>query len=105
MTIAIQDIVDRASYLAYRSEWRQRYAQASQDVRDVRRGMREDVLLRRSTVDEDEHAKIDRRMSSRQAEREDARTVARSLMNALDLAKKRRTKLMENAKKVTEVSA
>jgi hypothetical protein len=35
--ISVDTIVDRLSFVAWRSDWRARYAIASQDVRDIKR--------------------------------------------------------------------
>lgn len=37
MTIDIETIVDRTTYLAWRADWRRRYAEASEDVRATKR--------------------------------------------------------------------
>jgi hypothetical protein len=94
MTIIVSGIVDRLSYLAYRRDWRAAYAVASQDVRDVRRTMRQEVALRRQGGRESELARIDARMSSHQSDLHEASTTARNLMMCLGMAKARRDKLL-----------
>jgi hypothetical protein len=92
MSISINDIADRDTFLAFRAAWRTAYAAASQDVRDVKRDMRRLVADRRSgalTADV-----VDGRMSGKQYDRHLARASARELMELLDEAKERRTALL-----------
>jgi hypothetical protein len=85
-------ITDRASWLAFRADWRMRYRQASQDVRDVKRDMRALVAdWRTGTIGSDA---LDERMSYRQIDRHAARGVARNMMDELDEAKERRDALL-----------
>lgn len=94
MTNTLESIIDRTSWLAYRAAWRIAYAEASQDVRDVKRTMRQDVSLRREGGKESELARIDARMSSHQYDRQAARVVANHLMQSLKVAKMRRDALL-----------
>lgn len=105
MTISANTIVDRETYLSFRAAWRIAYATASQDVRDVKSLMRGDVATRRLGGTEAELTRIDRRMSSHQYDRHIARTSARDLMEALDEAKERRTKLMADSDDAKAVAA
>jgi len=94
MTISISNIVDRDTFLAFRAAWRSAYALASQDVRDVKRSMRNKVATRRLGGTRAELESIDGRMSSLQYDRHLARVSARDLMDLLDEAKECRTKLL-----------
>jgi hypothetical protein len=94
MSISVSTIVDRDTFLAFRAAWRVAYAAASQDVRDVKRTMRGEVATRRLAGTEAELNRIDGRMSSLQYDRHLARATARDLMDDLDEAKERRTKLL-----------
>jgi len=94
MSISVSSIVDRDTYLAFRAAWRVAYAAASQDVRDVKSSMRDKVATRRLGGTRAELESIDGRMSSLQYDRHLARASARDLMEALDEAKERRTKLI-----------
>lgn len=88
----ITTITDRASWLAYRADWRKRYRQASQDVRDVKRDMRALVAdWRAGTIGSDA---LEQRMSYRQMDRHATRGVARDMMDELAEAKERRDALL-----------
>lgn len=91
MTLIVSGIVDRASWLAYRADWRAAYKAASQEVRNVKEGMRDVVRARRSGAIDARVA--DDSMSMRQYDRHIARETARDLMDDLDEAKKRRDAL------------
>lgn len=88
----ITTITDRASWIAYRAEWRRRYRQASQNVRDVKRDMRALVSDRRSGALSADV--VDGRMSMKQYDRHLARVSARDLMDDLAEAKERRDALL-----------
>lgn len=99
----ITTITDRASWIAYRAEWRRRYRQASQDVRDVKRDMRALVAdWRAGTIGS---AVLDERMSYRQMDRHAARGVARDMMDELDEAKERRDALLAERDATTPAQA
>ena len=88
-------ITDRSSWLAYRADWRLRYAEASEDVRSVKRSMREAVDLRRGGASESEIDRIDHSlMPSYQSRRELHRVRARLLMKELDDAKEQKNSLL-----------
>ena len=93
-------ITDRASWLAYRADWRLRYAKASESVQKTKRTMRDAVSRRRGGASQAEINKIDHAIMPRcQAERELKRVRARRLMLELNAAKEKRDELLENAKK------
>lgn len=92
MTLVVSSIVDRASYLAYRADWRIAYRAASQEVRDVKRDMRALVSDRRSGALSADV--VDGRMSMKQYDRHLARASARDLMDDLAEAKERRDALL-----------
>ena len=92
MSIDIQKITDRASFLAFRTEWRRLYADASNHVREVKREMRGLVEGRRNGTVEANHAETT--LSYRQYDRHMARVSARELMELLDEAKERRDELV-----------
>lgn len=105
MTISTRTIVDRDTYLSFRAAWRTAYADAAQDVRDVKLCMREDVAKRRLGGTDAELKLIDEGMSSLQYDRHMARTAARDLMEALDEAKERRTKLLKARDEAKAIAA
>lgn len=105
MSISVITIVDRDTFLAFRAAWRLAYAAATQDVRDVKRTMRVEVATRRLGGTEAELNRIDGRMSSLQYDRHLARGTARDLMEVLDEAKKRRTKLIAARDEAKAVAA
>ena len=93
-------IADRASWLAYRADWRLRYAKASESVRKTKQTMRDAVARRRGGASQAEINKIDHSiMPSCQADREMHRACARRLMLELDAAKEQRDEILEAAKK------
>lgn len=92
MTIDIDTITDRTTWLAFRAEWRAAYRNASDDVRSIKRDMRSLVADRRSGARDADG--VDGRMSSNQYEREMARREANRLMRRLDNAKTRRDALL-----------
>lgn len=92
-------ITDRASWLAFRADWRTRYAAASEAVRETKRSMRSAVAERRSSSDRSIIARIDEdRMPSLQSAREFDRAYARRLMSELNSAKEVRDNLLAAAK-------
>lgn len=92
MTIDIQTITDRATWLAFRAEWRAEYRNASDDIKAVKRDMRLLVADRRSGAKPADV--VDARMSSNQFEREMGRREANRLMKRLETAKKHRDALL-----------
>lgn len=92
MSIDIQKIADRTSYLSFRAEWRRLYADASDHVRAIKRDMRGLVEGRRNGTMESGH--VDATLSYRQYDRHMARASARELMELLDEAKERRDELL-----------
>lgn len=93
-------ISDRASWLAYRADWRLRYAKASESVRKTKRTMRDAVARRRGGASQAEINEIDHSIMPRcQANREMKRASARRLMLELDAAKEQRDELLKVAKK------
>lgn len=78
-------IVDRTSWLAYRADWRIRYAKASEDVREAKRTLRE-AYARGNEA------------SGPQGSLHYRRVAANRLMVELDKAKEAKAKRMAEAK-------
>ena len=99
MSDTINTITDRTSWLAWRADWRLRYAEASEEVRAVKRAMRDAVAVRRSGPGKAEVERIDHTlMPGLQSSRENRRWKARRLMKELESAKARRDELISAAK-------
>lgn len=92
-------ITDRASWLAYRANWRLRYAKASESVQKTKRALRDTVSRRRCSASQAQINEIDHAIMPRcQAERELKRVCARLLMKELDDAKKQKNTLLRSEK-------